>query len=495
MLAAVNHSAIAAIYGAEEDGPIRYIVMELVEGETLGQRLDTGPLAIADALRIGAQIAEALECAHEKGVLHRDLKPANIKITPEGKVKVLDFGLAKAMDIPLAGDISRSPTIVIDDSHTGRDRGDARIHEPRAGARKGDGPADRHLGVRLHPVRDADGAPGLHAARRFRTSWPRSSTRIPTGTRFRPARPERPGASRPLPGEGPRTAPAGRRRRAPRARGHAGRALGWRRRRHRRAAPDPEDRRGRRRWSGARTRGIPALSAPPPTLRVAARRLVSSRCSPSGTSRAPALASFGASRMAETVSVSLAGVPGLQVVTPRAPVETADQDPNFARVAQRLGANTLLAGTLQRENERFRITYRIVDARGNQLAAAAIDGAELFALQDRVADSVVKDLRLRRGAPAHAHALGAGFAGRAGAVPRGDRSSAAIRPARKRRKGAPDPAEAGRGEAQFGPGPGRARPREPGDVRFREGASVGGSGASPRATRRGSSIPGCRKST
>ena len=67
-------------------------------------------------------------------------------------------------------------------------------------------------------------------------------------------------------------------------------------------------------------------------------------------------------------------------------------------MAQRLGANTLLAGTLQRENERFRITYRIVDARGNQLAAAAIDGAELFALQDRVADSVVKDLRLRRGA-------------------------------------------------------------------------------------------------
>ena len=87
MLAAVNHSAIAAIYGAEEDGTTRYIVMELVEGETLAQRLASGPLSIADALRVGSQIAEALEFAHEKGVIHRDLKPANIKITPEGKVR------------------------------------------------------------------------------------------------------------------------------------------------------------------------------------------------------------------------------------------------------------------------------------------------------------------------------------------------------------------------------------------------------------------------
>ena len=102
--------------------------------------------------------------------------------------------------------------------------------------------------------------------------------------------------------------------------------------------------------------------------------------------------------MAETVSISLADVPGLQVVTPRAQIETADQDPSFARVAQRLGANTLLAGTLQRENERFRITYRLVDANGNQLAAAAIDGPALFDLQVLVADSVVKDLSLRRGA-------------------------------------------------------------------------------------------------
>ena len=119
MLAAVNHPTIAAIYGAEEDGSTRYIVMELVEGETLAERLSGGALPVADALRIGAGIVEALEVAHEKGVIHRDLKPANIKLNREGKVKVLDFGLAKAMDLPFAGDMSRTPTLVMDDSRPG----------------------------------------------------------------------------------------------------------------------------------------------------------------------------------------------------------------------------------------------------------------------------------------------------------------------------------------------------------------------------------------
>src|SRR4029453_8409556 len=119
MLAAVNHPAIAAIYGAEEDGATRYIVMDLVEGEPLGQGLSTGALPVADSLRYASQIAEALEIAHEKGVIHRDLKPANIKITPGGKVKVVDFGLAKAMALPFSGDMSRSPTLVMDESRPG----------------------------------------------------------------------------------------------------------------------------------------------------------------------------------------------------------------------------------------------------------------------------------------------------------------------------------------------------------------------------------------
>jgi len=96
MLASLNHPHIGAIYGVEEVGGVRGLVLELVEGETLAERVAAvGSLPIADALAIARQIAGALDAAHEKGIVHRDLKPANIKITPDGEVKVLDFGLAK----------------------------------------------------------------------------------------------------------------------------------------------------------------------------------------------------------------------------------------------------------------------------------------------------------------------------------------------------------------------------------------------------------------
>ena len=98
VLASLNHPNIAQIYGLEESEKTRCIVMELVEGETLQERLKRGPIPVDEALPIAKQIAEALEAAHEKGIIHRDLKPANIKLSSGGKVKVLDFGLAKAMD-------------------------------------------------------------------------------------------------------------------------------------------------------------------------------------------------------------------------------------------------------------------------------------------------------------------------------------------------------------------------------------------------------------
>src|SRR5262249_14079068 len=103
ILAALNHRNIAVIHGLEQADETHFLVMELVQGETLAQRIKRdGALPIQDALTIGQQIAEALEAAHEKQIIHRDLKPANIRITPEGDVKVLDFGLAKA----LTGDTS-----------------------------------------------------------------------------------------------------------------------------------------------------------------------------------------------------------------------------------------------------------------------------------------------------------------------------------------------------------------------------------------------------
>ncbi len=98
VLASLSHPNIAGIYGLEESGARSALVMELVEGDDLSVRLDRGPIPMLESLRMAQQIAEALEAAHDKGIIHRDLKPANIKITPDGQVKVLDFGLAKALD-------------------------------------------------------------------------------------------------------------------------------------------------------------------------------------------------------------------------------------------------------------------------------------------------------------------------------------------------------------------------------------------------------------
>ncbi len=113
MLAALNHPNIATIFGLEQSGATHYLVMELVPGDTLQQRVQRdGAVPIEEALAIAKQIAEALEAAHEKGIIHRDLKPANVKLTPEGKVKVLDFGLAKAYESDASSqDMSNSPTL------------------------------------------------------------------------------------------------------------------------------------------------------------------------------------------------------------------------------------------------------------------------------------------------------------------------------------------------------------------------------------------------
>src|SRR5881409_2960718 len=113
VLASFNRPHIAAIYGLEDSGETHALVLELVEGETLADRIARGPIPLDEALPIARQICEALEAAHEQGIIHRDLKPANIKITPEGVVKVLDFGLAKLTDPAhvSASDRSLSPTI------------------------------------------------------------------------------------------------------------------------------------------------------------------------------------------------------------------------------------------------------------------------------------------------------------------------------------------------------------------------------------------------
>ncbi len=114
VLALLNHPHIGAIYGFEDSGETHALVLELVEGDTLAERIARGPVSLDEALPIARQICEALEAAHEQGIIHRDLKPANIKVTPDGVVKVLDFGLAKLAHPDAAthaGDVTTSPTI------------------------------------------------------------------------------------------------------------------------------------------------------------------------------------------------------------------------------------------------------------------------------------------------------------------------------------------------------------------------------------------------
>ena len=145
LLASLNHPNIAAIYGLEEAEGIRFLSLELVEGDTLAEHLTKGPFPVKEALEVCRQIAEGVEAAHEKGVIHRDLKPANVKITPEGKVKILDFGLAKALEeeVPLA-DISQSPTLTEEMTRAGVILGTAAYMSPEQAEGK---PVDKRADV------------------------------------------------------------------------------------------------------------------------------------------------------------------------------------------------------------------------------------------------------------------------------------------------------------------------------------------------------------
>jgi serine/threonine-protein kinase len=145
LLASLNHPGIATVYGLAESGDVRAIAMELVEGRTLADRLHDGPMPLDEALPIATQIAEALEAAHERGIIHRDLKPANVKVTADGIVKVLDFGLAKALVGPAsASEMAESPTISAVGSEIGVILGTAAYMSPEQARGK---PLDRRTDI------------------------------------------------------------------------------------------------------------------------------------------------------------------------------------------------------------------------------------------------------------------------------------------------------------------------------------------------------------
>jgi eukaryotic-like serine/threonine-protein kinase len=130
VLASLNHPNIAILHGLQEDSGVRALVMELVEGPTLAERIALGPIPLEEALPIARQIAEALETAHERGIIHRDLKPANVKLTHDGVVKVLDFGLAKALDDDTMPSGANSPTITMSATRAGVILGTAAYMSP-----------------------------------------------------------------------------------------------------------------------------------------------------------------------------------------------------------------------------------------------------------------------------------------------------------------------------------------------------------------------------
>jgi serine/threonine-protein kinase len=142
LLASLNHPNIAVIHGVEE----RALILELVEGHTLAERIAAGPIPFEEVLPIAKQIADALEYAHERGVIHRDLKPANIKITPDGKVKVLDFGLAAVAQASAAGpaDPLSSPTLTMRATQIGVIMGTAAYMSPEQASGK---PVDKRADI------------------------------------------------------------------------------------------------------------------------------------------------------------------------------------------------------------------------------------------------------------------------------------------------------------------------------------------------------------
>src|SRR5438034_6413469 len=145
VLASLNHPNIAAIYDLQEANGSRFLVLELVEGETLAERIKRGPIPVDESLGIAQQICEALEAAHEKGIIHRDLKPANVKITPDGKVKVLDFGLAKAFETETSkANLSQSPTLSMAATNAGVILGTAAYMSPEQAKGR---PVDRRTDI------------------------------------------------------------------------------------------------------------------------------------------------------------------------------------------------------------------------------------------------------------------------------------------------------------------------------------------------------------
>ncbi|HEY6065874.1 MAG TPA: serine/threonine-protein kinase, partial [Thermoanaerobaculia bacterium] len=415
MLAALNHPGIAAIYGLEEAGATRFIVMELVPGETLSEKLSRGPLNLDEALKIARQIADALEAAHERGIVHRDLKPANVKVTPEGRVKVLDLGLAKAFDTKATGsepDLSLSPTIVSEGTQPGVILGTAEFMSPEQARGK---PVDKRtdiwsFGCVLYELltgrRIFSGETASDVLAAILTAEPRWDL-LPRET---------PQRIRELLRRSLEKDPNRRLRDI----GDAGIEIDHAREAARESPalpiPPPPPVRpvaGKRRIPiGAAAAAVVVVVVVAALAIVWSARRPSSPPAPGSAVRFLAVLPFKdlsgqpegqllGDAFAETMSARLARVPGLQIVTPRATSEFSAGEKDLERVARSTGASLVLAGAIQRAGEQLRITCSLVRAPdgvhvgGDEVTTRASD---IFGAQDRLAESVLSWLGARSGA-------------------------------------------------------------------------------------------------
>jgi serine/threonine-protein kinase len=426
LLASLNHPGIAAVYGLEEADGMPFIVMELVPGETLTERIAAGPLPILEALDVARQIAEALESAHERGVVHRDLKPANVKITPEGRVKVLDLGLAKAFDIKSSDDMSQSPTMVLEQTRDGVILGTAEFMSPEQARGKA---VDKRtdiwaFGCVVYEM--------LTAKRAFtgETISDVLAAILTSEPDWEALPPETPARVRELLARCLEKAPNRRLRDIGEARITMEEEVG--------AHPSVSSGSGSRRAAAAPRRRVPVLAvaaaaaavlaalwiwnarraedAPAAAERPAGRYLAVLFTDLSGLPRAQ-MYSDG---LAETVRARLERFPSVQVTPPSADVPRSRAEADLMKMARSLGANILLRGSIQRLGEQVRVTYALVEVpEGDQIASGTVDGAasEIFAIQDQLADRVRVALDLRGETPA------AGGIVRAGLEPAASRES------------------------------------------------------------------------
>ncbi len=395
LLASVNHPGIAAIYGAEEDGDQRYLILELVPGKTLADYMH-GPLSVAETLRIGRQIAEALEAAHERGIVHRDLKPANVMIGPDGRVKLLDLGLAKMVDgvKTLVDGLSRDTTAGFDHTRPGAIMGTVDFMSPEQARGQ---PIDKRTDIWafgcvvfecLTGQRAFTGdsvSDALAAILRSEPEWDQLPADTPPAIREMLARCFQKDASQRL------------------------RDIGDARLAMDEVLAEIEPRRSTSSAivAAPRKRGFPKIAAISAAAAVAAFAILagvllvgrrSRRPTPPPPARLLAILPFRdlsnvrddglvGEGLVETVSSALGGATGLQVVSPAASVAASAGNPDPLQAARSLGATVVLRGSVQRSSDRVRITYSLWDVgRGTEISGGTLDGSasDLFDLQDRL---------------------------------------------------------------------------------------------------------------